>query len=1077
MALGLGSSSQQGIGRAPELATLAFARDAAHGGRGSFLVVAGEAGIGKTWLLEASAAAAEEEGFRVGWGSCWPLRDAPPLWPWRQAVTELCGEPIAALADSSVEDADWFERDAAVVDELRGTTADQPGMLVLDDAHAADAPTLHLARFLARHVRTLRLVVVVAHRPRESLAGGLDQDGTLLALRGLGRDEVAAVLAGQGVDPLPDADLDFIVQATGGYPLEVQRMAMAGAEPVRALIADRLAALSADERALAARAAVLDAAPRLAEVAALGDVSDSDASRAVLALERERLVRRDGPDRVVFASESVRAALTKELPPSELLDVHARAVGLLSPAAPGSRDRVLRRARHALAAGGRSTEDARRAVALAQEAAAILGAESDHTAAADLLAAARELHEQAGLGPAPAALQAAHGNAVLLTGHLAAARELFDQAARAAEAEGDRISAAVAAAGYGGVWLSEMRSPLDREHVLGLQRRALAHLPDGEVVLHHRLTARLAAEGAYAAGRPELMEPALEAARALDDPAVLAEVLSLYHHTMLGPEHGATRLPVARELLSVATTAGDALLSLMGLCWLTVDLFLAGQPHAVRSLGALRERADATGCRSIGYIAEVLDVMLLIRDGRLDEAESRAAQAYEMGIEVGDADALAYYGAQLVIMRWLQGRSGEVLGLVAETAASPTLAAANHAFVAVNAALAADCGELDQARAALTRLRAAAAAAPAAPTAPDDDGTVALPSGGVHDLDRIPSSSASLATLFSVIEAASVLGDAATAQRAARLLEPFGDLPVMASLGVVCLGSVRRSLGLAALTAGDTQAAVTHLDAAVLADERLGNRPMAALTRADLARALVARGRPGDRSAAVDQLDHAIREGTAVGLGARVVGWRRRRQALDEPAASVRTGDLAAAVGVIRRQGAGWILTAGEHEVVTPDLLGMAYLARLLTRPGVEIGATELAAGVTEAEVVRPDQPVLDDRALAQYRQRVSELEDEVAEAERFADTERAARARVELDALVDELSRSTNVFGRSRSFSSSAERARTAVRKAVRRALDQIEAADPVLGAALGRSVRTGRTCCYEPGPGAPRRWIERPG
>src|SRR5262249_46873223 len=82
---------------------------------------------------------------------------------------------------------------------------------------------------------------------------------------------------------------------------------------------------------------------------------------------------------------------------------------------------------------------------------------------------------------------------------------------------------------------------------------------------------------------------------------------------------------------------------------------------------------------------------------------------------------------------------------------------------------------------------------------------------------------------------------------------------------------------------------------------------------------------------------------------------------------------------------------------------------------------------------------------------------------------ERAARVRVELDALVDELARSTNHVGRSRPFMSSNERARTAVQKAVRRTLDHIEGSDPTLGATLRQCVHTGRTCSYDPTPCPP--------
>src|SRR5688500_18610471 len=88
------------LGRSRELATAAFARDTARAGTGSVLAITGAAGIGKTWLCEAIVDAGGAEGFRVGWGSCWPGDGAPPLWPWRQAVTELGGPPPPELFDA-----------------------------------------------------------------------------------------------------------------------------------------------------------------------------------------------------------------------------------------------------------------------------------------------------------------------------------------------------------------------------------------------------------------------------------------------------------------------------------------------------------------------------------------------------------------------------------------------------------------------------------------------------------------------------------------------------------------------------------------------------------------------------------------------------------------------------------------------------------------------------------------------------------------------------------------------------------------------------------------------------------------
>ena len=70
------------------------------------------------------------------------------------------------------------------------------------------------------------------------------------------------------------------------------------------------------------------------------------------------------------------------------------------------------------------------------------------------------------------------------------------------------------------------------------------------------------------------------------------------------------------------------------------------------------------------------------------------------------------------------------------------------------------------------------------------------------------------------------------------MLEPYADRPVMPSLAVACFGMVARALGLAALTVGDAGLAVCRLEQAVEGNIRLGNRPLTAMSRADLAEAL-----------------------------------------------------------------------------------------------------------------------------------------------------------------------------------------------------------------------------------------------
>src|SRR5205085_2579749 len=106
--------------------------------------------------------------------------------------------------------------------------------------------------------------------------------------------------------------------------------------------------------------------------------------------------------------------------------------------------------------------------------------------------------------------------------------------------------------------------------------------------------------------------------------------------------------------------------------------------------------------------------------------------------------------------------------------------------------------------------------------------------------------------------------------------------------------------------------------------------------------------------------------------------------------------------------------------------------------------------------------PILDVRAKAAYRRRLQELAEELKEAEAWADLERAARARAEIDALTEQLAGAVGLNGHDRTTASTAERARVNVTKAVRRAIRRIAECDPVLGDHLDRSVRTGTFFSY---------------
>jgi hypothetical protein len=114
---------------------------------------------------------------------------------------------------------------------------------------------------------------------------------------------------------------------------------------------------------------------------------------------------------------------------------------------------------------------------------------------------------------------------------------------------------------------------------------------------------------------------------------------------------------------------------------------------------------------------------------------------------------------------------------------------------------------------------------------------------------------------------------------------------------------------------------------------------------------------------------------------------------------------------------------------------------------------------------------LLDEEARDSYRRRLEDLHDSLAEAESFGDQARAARLREEIEFLGAELSRAVGLGGRSRRAGGASERARSAVQRRIKNALERIEEHAPALSAYLARSLKTGTFCVFIPpsGDGTP--------
>jgi hypothetical protein len=189
--------------------------------------------------------------------------------------------------------------------------------------------------------------------------------------------------------------------------------------------------------------------------------------------------------------------------------------------------------------------------------------------------------------------------------------------------------------------------------------------------------------------------------------------------------------------------------------------------------------------------------------------------------------------------------------------------------------------------------------------------------------------------------------------------------------------------------------------------------------------------------------------------------------------------------GVLRQEGEVWAIEHAGAVLRLRDTKGMRYLARLLDEPGLDVPALELVATAAPADAARAREglefrgvmddhagPVLDAEAKAAYRARLADLDEELDEAERWHDTERAARSRLEIDALRRELAAAVGLGGRDRHVAASPERARMSVTKAIRTAVRHIAEHDPELGEHLTKAVRTGGFCAYAPDARAAIQW-----
>ncbi len=384
-------------GRGKELRTLTDALDAAVAGTGGVVLVEGEAGIGKTRLLEELARTASTAGVTVRQGTAEELEQDRPFGPLIEALGIPDAAPLVADGRSQRASDVRFLAQDAFVDHVDRLAADGPVLLVLDDVHWADRATLATAWALARRRADLRMLLVLAFRPHPQsgdlarvvdgctafgvphlrlgpidapalaalvtdVVGGTAGPGLLRELDGTNGNPFFAIELLQGLDRE-----DGLVDRDG--VLEVQHAGLPSS--LRETVVRRMTALGERARSALSVAAVLGGTGRVDDLAALLGLSMADAGLAIAEAERAGLLEPAG-DLLTFRHELLRQALYEDLPESVRAawhrDAARRLEGRADPAivarhlvlgeAAGDADAVEQLRRHAVTIMSREPEAA-----------------------------------------------------------------------------------------------------------------------------------------------------------------------------------------------------------------------------------------------------------------------------------------------------------------------------------------------------------------------------------------------------------------------------------------------------------------------------------------------------------------------------------------------------------------------------------------------------------------------------------------------------------------------------------------------------------------------------------------------
>jgi class 3 adenylate cyclase len=889
------------VGREAEIETLRRGVDDALSGRGRVLFVVGEPGIGKTRTSEELTTYARMRGAQVLWGRCYEGEGAPAYWPWVQIIRAYVHdrEPKSLMSEMGPGAAEIAEIVSDVRERLpglpkapelepeqarfrlfdsitafvRNASQEEPLVLIVDDLHWADRPSLLLLQFLARELGPSRVLILGTYRDVElGRQHPLEQTLAELArahlsdrvlLRGLTGTDVSRFIELTSNRPPPRSLVEAVYRETEGNPFfvhevvqllqsdgrldrpeEVESWSLEIPQGVRQVIGRRLSALSEECNAVLAIASVIGREFDLPILSIVADPSEDRVLELIEAAEDARIVGEvpDQTGRYRFSHALIRETLYEEIRTTRRLRLHRRVAEAIEELHAGKLEpRMDELAYHFCEAA--SVGDVERAVGYAERAAeratgllAYEEAANHYDRALTALEAAEPVDERR-----RCELLIALGTAQFRSGAADQYRQTFLRAIEIARKLGLAGPFAHAALGMGSAWFGSP-SYIDEE-LVRIFEEALELLPDEDSALRARIMARLGSELLWEDSperRHSLWRAAIEMARRIGDRDALARTLTVGVIFLPRWKEPRSGLAMTDEIIALAQESGDRGAEFEGRSARIGYLVELGEAddfdHELEAKSRLAEElrqpmamasaAQSRACRALWQ-------------GDLDEARREAWEGRVHGLRVDPEYARQTYGVQHYARRRMQGRLGAEL---------PFLRAGVERFPGaviwqgLLAYACAESGELAEARSVFEKLA-------------ENDFAF---------LDRDASARADLAFLADVCSA---LRDTKRAPILYERLRSFGGRYLFL-LPLAIVGSAPRALGQLAATMQRYDDAARHFEEAIEVDRQMRALGWLPRTQCDYARMLVERDAPGDREKALELLGEALETSQELGLTA-----------------------------------------------------------------------------------------------------------------------------------------------------------------------------------------------------------------